>query len=872
MSERAFNRIEMEIDVTHEIDGNLADWAETDRLDHPGTGVSGVRLYGTFENDNYVFALTSPTAIGANTTFWLNTDHDVTTGIQAFGGLADTGAEYYVNFTADGIPHLYDQGGNFVMDVPYSYGTGNTTVEFSVPKALLVQATAGLDLKIDINDNQFLPNNYAGYTFTVEDPATLPPVADHPLRVGIVYSETSAGLYFGGTEAGKTAYSQLFMAAQNQAAAAGVPFDVLSEADLKDLAKISGYDALIFPSFRDVNSADVDAIQQTLTDAVYKYHVSLITAGDFMTNDQTGAPLAGDPYERMKILLDLNRSGGDGNATVDVHANDLQNPMLQGYTANELVREYSGMATSWYGSADGTPVDQIATQTVISNGAGGTTVQNAVVGTVTGGNNVHFANESFLGDNNMLQHALDYVVQPASGHSVSLHISRDSSVVATRVDMDQAQETSDVSPDSGPGIYDKFLPIVTQWKQDYNFVGSYYIDIGNGQNDQATNWAVSKVYYDELLAMGNEIGSHSITHPEDTNSLTSQQIQTEFQDSRTIIEQQLGIHVAGVAVPGMPDTLATAQLIEQYYDYMSGGTTFVGGGYPGAIGHLTPGDSKIYIAPNMSSDFTLVDYQGHTAAEASTIWQQEYADLLSHSDLPIAVWTWHDYGPTSWELDKGAGSKYTTQMYTDFIQTAYAAGSEFITLDDLALRMASFDQSDLKYSFDSMTDALTVNVTSVSAGKFAIDLDGSDQIKSVTAWYAYDQDSVFVDRDGGTFTINLGATPDDVTHITKIADRAELVTITGDGTNLSFSLVGEGHTTIDLVALDGRQATVIVDGVTIPVASDGSTAANLVDDKLDLLLTGLGQHDVSISIPKSAAERQPSAHCYGGGGISGFEL
>jgi hypothetical protein len=75
----------------------------------------------------------------------------------------------------------------------------------------------------------------------------LPPVADHPLRVGIVYSETSAGLYFGGTDAGKTAYSQLFMAAQNQAAAAGVPFDVLSEADLKDLAKISGYDALIFP-------------------------------------------------------------------------------------------------------------------------------------------------------------------------------------------------------------------------------------------------------------------------------------------------------------------------------------------------------------------------------------------------------------------------------------------------------------------------------------------------------------------------------------------------------------------------------------------------------------------------------------------------
>ena len=40
-------------------------------------------------------------------------------------------------------------------------------------------------------------------------------------------------------------------------------------------------------------------------------------------------------------------------------------------------------------------------------------------------------------------------------------------------------------------------------------------------------------------------------------------------------------------------------------------------------------------------------------------------------------------------------------------------------------------------------------------------------------WYAYDSDSVFVAKAGGTFTINLGNTPDDVTHITKLPDRAE---------------------------------------------------------------------------------------------------
>ena len=39
---------------------------------------------------------------------------------------------------------------------------------------------------------------------------------------------------------------------------------------------------------------------------------------------------------------------------------------------------------------------------------------------------------------------------------------------------------SDVSPASGgAGIYDKLIPILQQWNQQYNFVGSYYINIGD---------------------------------------------------------------------------------------------------------------------------------------------------------------------------------------------------------------------------------------------------------------------------------------------------------------------------------------------------------------------------------------------------------
>ena len=141
----------------------------------------------------------------------------------------------------------------------------------------------------------------------------------------------------------------------------------------------------------------------------------------------------------------------------------------------------------------------------------------------------------------------------------------------------------------------KLLPILEQWKAEFNFVGSYYVNIGNNAGDgQTTDWTRSKPVYDQLLAMGNEIGTHSYTHPEDTNVLSPEQIEFEFEQSKLILEQKLGITMKGAAVPGAPETLATSELISQYFSYMSGGYTGVGAGYPGAFGYLTPGsDSSI---------------------------------------------------------------------------------------------------------------------------------------------------------------------------------------------------------------------------------------------------------------------------------------
>ena len=130
---------------------------------------------------------------------------------------------------------------------------------------------------------------------------------------------------------------------------------------------------------------------------------------------------------------------------------------------------------------------------------------------------MHFATADLLGDSNLLSNAIQSVVlgtQPG----VALHMSRQAGIVAVRMDMDQSQFPSDVSPAQRaavPGIYDKLIPILQQWKQQYDFVGSYYINIGDkptAADPSTTNWTVSLPYYQAILAMG-ERDRHPLLHP-----------------------------------------------------------------------------------------------------------------------------------------------------------------------------------------------------------------------------------------------------------------------------------------------------------------------------------------------------------------------
>src|SRR3546814_8278118 len=84
----------------------------------------------------------------------------------------------------------------------------------------------------DINNlsNSFMPSNYQSAPFTVFNQTSATQAPD--MRIGIVFSQTTADAYFS-----PTAYSQLFMSVQAPAIQAGIPFDILPQADLTEIGR-----------------------------------------------------------------------------------------------------------------------------------------------------------------------------------------------------------------------------------------------------------------------------------------------------------------------------------------------------------------------------------------------------------------------------------------------------------------------------------------------------------------------------------------------------------------------------------------------------------------------------------------------------------
>jgi peptidoglycan/xylan/chitin deacetylase (PgdA/CDA1 family) len=809
------------------VDGNLADWTAVDRIDYlPTTQQAGYQVYGKTTTDGYVFGVNSAIAVGASTTIWLDTDKNATTGFQIFGPNTplSVGAEYNINIASDGNAYLYSGAAaeNFIAKVDAKLSADGKQWEVGVSKTLLPVSVSGLNAVADINNTVFLPGDYTRTPLTVSGSA-LPARTDLAKKVGIVYSETSAKKFFS-----EQAYNQLFASTQNQAMQAGVPYDLLTEADLKDLSKISQYDSLIFPSFNNVKAADVGAIESVLNQASFKYGVGMIAAGDFMTLDENGVALAGDPYQRLKNIFDVTRVASAAPGPNVVKIKDTSGGILSSnYTAGEVLKSYDNLSLSGYAGLT-KPGTVLAEQTV------GGVNYNAVIATQTGGRNVHFADPLILTDSNLPWQGLEWSVygDKTAKARVGLDMTRNKSIFISRDDVDQSRFSAEA-----PALEAKVGDILAEWKTKYNFVGSHYINIGNDPAaGESTDWNVMRPIYQKWLALGNEIATHSYTHPNFTSSLTPAQLEFEFNQSKNIIAQQLGIPVNGAAVPGNPENLLVQQELDKYFQYFSG----VGTSYNNAFGFLTPTSNAVYFAPNISFDFTLIDFKKLTTAQAEAQWASEYAQLTKHGNNPFLEFPWHDYGITA------SQPGYTKAIFENFIARAANDGTEFITLDDAQKRIRAFEKSSL--TVDQVGDIITAKVTNATdIGKFAIDIDQPNKIiKNVTGYYAYDDDSVFTTKTGGTYTINLantGTAADDVSRITSLAQRAELISVTGDGTNLSFSFNGEGKVIADMKAIAATDRYKVT----------GADSFKVTGDKIELTFNQNTSHTASITVGADAA-------------------
>jgi len=592
---------------------------------------------------------------------------------------------------------------------------------------------------------------------------------------------------------------QIFASMQQQAREAGIPYDLLGESDLTDAPLLASYDALILPAITNVKAVDRAAMVAALAHA-RAAGTGLVTAGDFMIADENGQSFD-DSALALQELIGLKPMSFITGQPARFEIINNQHPVTRHYTVSEQLDNYSALWFADMQPAAGVDVTTLATLVV------GDTSHGAVMAVDNGARALYFSSIQIMTDNNLLSYGLEWLVYGQESPA-ALQLSRSDGLFVARNDMDQT-----MYPNLLASIHEPLLDIHKAWKRDFNFNGSYYIDIGNDPaQGKYTDWSVSRPLMSQYLDTGAEIGTHSWTHPYFTAELSDPELEFEFNQSKKEIATQLGINVTGGAIPGNSESLQVVANLNQWFDYFSGRATPYGMGNPAAIGKLHPNDNMIYLSLNMSPDYTLSDYLGLSPEASEQVWREEFESIGLHAQQPVFHWLWHDYAPTT----ESATGKYSVEMFTNTVQLAHNQGVEFVTADDLQKRVRSLANAQLSVGVDQ---AIEATVTGSGLGRFALKLPQGARIHSVDNWYAWNEQRVFLPKDGGQFTINTGDAADPVTRISNLPMRARLDNVTGDGNELSFSLFGEGEVQIVLSQTMINQNQVV--GADTVVESDG---------------------------------------------------
>jgi peptidoglycan/xylan/chitin deacetylase (PgdA/CDA1 family) len=592
-------------------------------------------------------------------------------------------------------------------------------------------------------------------------------------RIAIVYSQTSADQFYD-----EFIFNQLFATTQQLARQAGLPYDLLTESEVTDATLLSGYDAVILPGFGYAPAATRDAMITALVTA-QENGTGIISSGDLMALDENGQSFADWDRAPRQLLGLAPERYIEGEATV-INIASVDHPITSGYAPSEEIRRFS---QAWY--AHYQPIDESSHKVLATATSGGQTY-NAVIATSNVARAVQFANEELLADN-LLWPALQWVIYGGRA-PVALQLSRSDSIALARNDMDQTMFPALLDTTHVP-----LLEILKEWKRDYNFTGSHYIDIGNDPaNGQYTDWSVSAPLMQQYIDLGIEIGTHSWTHPYFTALLSDEELEFEFNQAKNEISTQLNYAVTGGAIPGNTESLRVVDNLNQWFEYFSGKSNPFELTQPAAVGRLKPSHDLIYFSLNTSPDFTLADYLNYPPDVAEQVWREEIDEILSpHAQQPLIHWLWHDYAPTT----ETASGTYSREMFDNTVAYMHQRGAEFVTLDDMQRRIRNFTATEITVGASNSVEA---SVTGTGLGQFSLQLDNDRQIRNVENWYAYSDTRVFIPESGGQFRIFSGTAPDPVTRISKLPMRARLISVAGDGTALNFDFSGAGQVAVTL--------------------------------------------------------------------------
>ena len=437
-------------------------------------------------------------------------------------------------------------GGQPLNWSPSSAGNG---FEIAIPQSLLTPSGGTAPTAINFTYCSTTAPGYPAVSassrnITIGDPAAITPLDHSVKKIVIIYSQETADNYFkGATDASgnpipqaslTTAYNDLFLTAQDQADAAGVPYDIITADQLATMtaAQLAQYSAIVIPSMDNVQSAaQAQQITGVLSALQSQYGVGIITSGNFMTADANDNLLP-TPYLAMQTLLGTTFSAsGTGSYSVSVDPAPTTNPIMSSYAPGQLIGgasgQFAGTTTGYYsntgydsftGLTGSNPVTLADINVTTNPGPGSVTTQSlagVVQTTNNGAVNTLFATTGLYGDSNLLQNVIQHAVF-GNAPALSIDMTRFAGMVDLRTDMDQSQFAADIKPTGGgPGIYDQMLPIIQQWAEQYDFVGSYYANVGDGAagtDNAGNNLTLTAPYLKQLIQLGSEIGSHSTDH------------------------------------------------------------------------------------------------------------------------------------------------------------------------------------------------------------------------------------------------------------------------------------------------------------------------------------------------------------------------